>query len=137
MMYLDPKTHVPAFRQIAEQIRRRIVAGTLVEGDRLPPIRMLAREVGVNRNTAARAIQLLESEGLVRTRVGRGTFIATPSGATSREDRESIVDALLDRVLYEAKMIGFPLEEMGWRLSRRIERMRSRPDASRSPGNDA
>ena len=128
MMYLDPKTHVPAFRQIAEQIRRRIVAGTLVEGDRLPPIRMLAREVGVNRNTAARAIQLLESEGLVRALVGRGTFIAARSGAPSRGEREAIIDALLDRVLYEATMIGFPLEEMGWRLSRRIERLRGRPD---------
>jgi len=137
MFDLDPQTHVPAFRQIAEQIRRRIAVGTLAEGERLPPIRVLAQQVGVNRNTAARAIQLLESEGLVRTRVGRGTFIAAPSGTTNRQEREAVVDALLDRVLYEARMIGFPLEEMGWRLSRRIERLRSRPDDSPRTTDDA
>jgi GntR family transcriptional regulator/MocR family aminotransferase len=65
----------PVYQQIASQIRERIEGGQLGEGDRLPPIRELARSLGVNRDTVALAYDELVSEGVLEATVGRGTFV--------------------------------------------------------------
>jgi len=119
---LDPTSHVPLYLQIVEQVRRLVALGGLRPGDRLPSVRDLAVRARVNRNTAARAIQELERDGVVRTRVGHGTFIeAGGSGAIDPARREKALEAALDRLVVEAHTLGVPLEELGWRLSRRID----------------
>lgn len=126
MIVIDPASPVPRYLQIVEQVRRLIALGALRAGDRLPTVRELAVQVRVNRNTAARAIRELESAGLVRTRVGQGTFVSAEAGPVDRASRDANVDRLLDRLLVEAHTLGLPLEELGWRLSRRIDRFRQR-----------
>jgi GntR family transcriptional regulator len=118
---LDSSSPVPLYLQIADRVRREVALGALLPGQRLPTIRELALLAKVNRNTAARAVQLLESEGLVRTRVGQGTFLEASRGPIDPSRRDSIVDDALDRLLVEAHTLGLPLEELGWRLSSRIE----------------
>jgi len=84
---VDRETGVPCYRQIAEDIRRRIVTGVLAPGARLPSTRALAGQLGVHRNTIVAAYRLLELEGQVRSAVGAGTFIAgdeNPRRALSR-----------------------------------------------------
>ena len=66
----------PVYRQIADQIRAQIAAERLAVGSRLPPIRELARELQVNRDTVALAYEQLARAGLVESTVGRGTFVA-------------------------------------------------------------
>ena len=66
----------PVYRQIAEHIRAEIAAERLEAGERLPPIRELARRLGVNRDTVALAYEELSREGMVESSVGRGTFVA-------------------------------------------------------------
>ena len=63
------------YRQIADQIRAQIEKGALTEGVRLPPIRRLSGELGVNRDTVALAYETLAAEGWVESSVGRGTFV--------------------------------------------------------------
>jgi 2-aminoadipate transaminase len=65
----------PVYRQIADQIRSQIAVGTLAPGERLPPIRVLAGDIEVNRDTVALAYDELSAEGLVTSTVGRGTFV--------------------------------------------------------------
>ena len=65
----------PVYRQIAEQIRGQVQQGELREGDRLPPIRDLARRLRVNRDTVSLAYESLAAEGLLESQVGRGTFV--------------------------------------------------------------
>jgi DNA-binding transcriptional MocR family regulator len=65
----------PVYRQIADQVRRQIDSGRLGAGMRLPPIRLLARELRVNRDTVALAYEELASQGIVESSVGRGTFV--------------------------------------------------------------
>ena len=122
---LDPRSPVPLYLQIAEQVRRLVALGALRPGDRLPTIRDLAVRTRVNRNTAARAIQLLETEGVVRTRVGSGTFVVE-DGAPRIDGarREEAMEQAIDHLVVEAFTLGVPLEELGWRLSRRIESFR-------------
>lgn len=69
----------PVYRQIADQIRSAIEARSLARGDKLPPIRELARQLGVNRDTVALAYEALARGGFVESTVGRGTFVAASS----------------------------------------------------------
>jgi GntR family transcriptional regulator len=131
MIDLDPASPTPLYLQIAEQVRRLIALGALKPGERLPGVRELAVRARVNRNTAARAVQQLESEGVVRTRIGQGTFVEAAPVQVDRERGESTVDKLIDRLLFEAHNLGVPLEELGWRLTRRIDHFRRARDQER------
>jgi len=70
----------PAYAQIEDRVAEAIAAGDLKAGDRLPPERDLAGQLGVSRMTLRQALQTLERRGLVRRTVGRhgGTFVAEP-----------------------------------------------------------
>lgn len=80
----------PVYRQIADHIRAQVEDGALEEGARLPPIRSLAQELGVNRDTVAIAYEALASEGWVESVVGRGTFVLG-SAAPHFEDEPAAV----------------------------------------------
>ncbi|MEH1126489.1 GntR family transcriptional regulator [Micromonospora sp. CPCC 206061] len=69
-----PRTGTPRYRQVAEELRRRIEAGAIPAGSLLPPESALSREFGISRGTAREAIAALRSEGLVVTEHGRGTY---------------------------------------------------------------
>jgi 2-aminoadipate transaminase len=71
----------PVYRQLAEHIRAQIQAGDLSEGERLPPIRSLAEDLQLNRDTVASAYEALAGEGLIDSVVGRGTFVRSRSGS--------------------------------------------------------
>lgn len=118
---LDPASPLPIYIQIVDQVRRQIAMGSLRPGDQLPTVRELAIKCRVNRNTVARAVQELEREGIVRTRVGQGTFVADGTAAISEIDRDALVDERVDRLLIEAHTLGVPLEQIPSRLWRRIE----------------
>jgi GntR family transcriptional regulator len=70
----------PAYAQIIERIEAAVARGELTAGDRLPPERQLADELGVSRMTLRQALAALESRGLVTRAAGRrgGTFVASP-----------------------------------------------------------
>ena len=68
----------PVYQQIADQIREAVAARRLEAGMRLPPIRELAQQLGVNRDTVAVAYEALARSGVVESTVGRGTFVTDP-----------------------------------------------------------
>ncbi len=72
-------------QQLAERFARAIEAGVLEPGEKLPPTRELAAEVGVNHLTAARVYRRLAEQGYVTARVGRGTFVRSLAPAGSEE----------------------------------------------------
>src|SRR5271168_1696658 len=78
---LDSTSEVPLYRQLGDYVQRLITGGDLQAGDRLPPTRELAGQLGLNRTTVSAAYEWLESEGLIQGAVGRGSFVL---GTTSR-----------------------------------------------------
>ena len=86
------RSDLPIYAQIITQIQQRIVTGQLQPGDRLPSVRDLAAEAGVNPNTMQRAMTELEREGLL---VSGGT-----SGRTVTENPE-VLDEMKERILEE------------------------------------
>jgi len=90
----------PVYRQIADQIREQVESGDMVAGERLPPIRTLASQIGVNRDTVALAYEALSSAGLLESVVGRGTFVyAAPSSGRRVESAEIGLSSQMDRLL--------------------------------------
>jgi DNA-binding transcriptional regulator YhcF (GntR family) len=82
---VDRGSRTPLGAQLAGRIRTAVQNGTLVAGERVPSVRELADMAGVNVNTARAVYARLESEGLVRSEQGRGTFITarSPSGGAA------------------------------------------------------
>ena len=79
----------PVFRQIVDYLRRNIESGRLPAGTKLRPIRLLASELGVNRETVADAYRELETLGLTQSGVGRGTFVLDRPAARRGDPRGS------------------------------------------------
>ncbi len=78
---------MPLYLQIAEAVEERIRSGKFSEGFRLPPVRVLAKQLGVNRGSVALAYSHLGKAGLVRAGLGKGTFVRAETAADdSRED---------------------------------------------------
>lgn len=73
---LSNQDKTPIYEQLENQLRNAILTGQLTEGERLPPIRTLAVDLGVSIITVKRAYQDLENEGYIHTAVGRGSFVA-------------------------------------------------------------
>ncbi|MGC1658677.1 MAG: GntR family transcriptional regulator, partial [Candidatus Acidiferrales bacterium] len=76
-LHLQPESHIPLYVQLRDQLRALVHSGELRDGDRIPASRELAGHLGVHRTTVANAYAELESEGLIRGHVGRGTFICS------------------------------------------------------------
>jgi GntR family transcriptional regulator len=74
-MLIDPKSTIPIFRQIADQLRQAVDSGVYKPGEMLPSQRALAIDIKVNPNTIQRAYEALEREGIVETRRGVGVFV--------------------------------------------------------------
>lgn len=79
---LDPAVELPLYRQLGDALAGAIADGVLDEGERLPSERDLAVSLGVSRTTVVTAYRELESRGLVRGHVGRGTFVCAADEPT-------------------------------------------------------
>ena len=81
--HLDTRSGVPAYLQLAQQVKQALRLGMLDVDDQLPTVREVVEQVIINPNTVLKAYRELEREGLVVSRPGQGTFIVRTLGATS------------------------------------------------------
>ena len=127
-LQLDPASSVPIYAQIVDQVRALVATRAFRPGDKLPSVRELAASLRVNRNTAAKAYQALEADGIVETRAGQGCFIAAGGPRWSRAERYRRIDLSVDRTLIEAHHLEIPLQEVPDIVDRRIKKF-SREEA--------
>jgi molybdate-binding protein/DNA-binding transcriptional regulator YhcF (GntR family) len=98
----------PGYQEIVERLRAEIATGRRRPGERLPPVRELARELGVNVNTVARAYSELARDGAVRSRRGGGTFVtAGVDDVALAERRGERLRALLGEAVLQALSLGY------------------------------
>ena len=121
---IDPKSGVPFYRQIIDQVQFAIADGRLGCGDQLPTVRQLAVELKINPNTVARAYQELEIKGVVSTQMGTGTFIGDEKVEISEVERKRMLDQICTELLSRASAYGFTLEEVIEALGERAEESR-------------
>ena len=97
MIQIDLQSRAPLYEQLQEQIIRLSMLGILDENQQLPSVRALAREVGVNPNTVAKAYQQLEQQGIIYTVSGRGSFVS-PDVLSLQSLRQAALQEVLDAV---------------------------------------
>ena len=102
----------PIYEQIARQIRTQIFAGELSEGDLLPSIRALARDLQISVITTKRAYDELEREGLLNTVGGKGTFVAAQNPELLREKKLEAVERKLAEAVDQARLLGVEPEQL-------------------------
>ena len=83
LLHLDFGSEVPIYQQIRNQIVLGIAGGRLTDGERLPTVRALADECGVNAMTVSKAYQQLKSEGYLRTDRRSGTVVCRPQASAA------------------------------------------------------
>jgi DNA-binding transcriptional regulator YhcF (GntR family) len=101
------------YRQLARQLRDRILAGEWHEGERIPSVRELAVGVGVNPNTVMKSYQALLDRQIIEARRGRGYFVAV--GAKPRildEMKEEFVREELPRIIRTMRVLGLRLSDL-------------------------
>ena len=104
MFRLDPSSRIPVYQQIKEQITELIVMGVFPTESRLPSVRALATETGLNPNTVQKAYQELESEGIIDTVGGKGCFVGGRESAAAAI-RQKAMDELA-QALRQGRLAG-------------------------------
>lgn len=103
----------PIYEQIVRQVRSQILSGELSEGDLLPSIRKLARDLQISVITTKRAYEELEREGFINTVGGKGTFVAAENPEFLREKRMKAVEEKLADAVDQARMLGVGRRQLG------------------------
>ena len=111
---LDHRHPTPLYAQLERGIRAAIATGRLAPGAQLPTVRELAVDLKVNANTVARVYLELERAGVLQTRRGIGTFVASGTAPTLKKSglRDPELRALVQRCLDEAAVRGFSADEV-------------------------
>ncbi len=101
----------PIWAQMVENVKRGIVTGAYGPGERLPAVREMALEAGVNPNTAQRALTELERQGLVYAQRTAGRFVTGDAGTIERLRRE-LADGKVRAFLEDMEALGYSREEI-------------------------
>ena len=102
----------PIYEQICSQIKGKIISGELKEGDALPSIRLLAKELRISVITTKRAYEELERDGFLVTYAGKGSFVAGKNLDLIREEHLRQIEELFCRAKELADQSGLANEEL-------------------------
>ena len=102
----------PIYKQIADQIRDAVLRGELDEGEPLPSIRRLAKELEVSVITTSRAYEELEKAGFITSVPGKGSFVAAQNQELLKEKRLHLLEEKLADAINDAKQMGLTMEEL-------------------------
>lgn len=102
----------PIYEQIISQIKAMIISGELKEGDALPSMRLLAKELRISVITTKRAYEELEREGFIVSITGKGSFVAGTNPDFIKEEQLRKIELLLSEAVDAAKTSGIGLGEL-------------------------
>lgn len=109
---LDPKSGIPFYRQIIDQIKYGIASGNLKIGEQLPTVRYLAVQLKVNLNTVAKAYKELEIQDVLETQQGTGTFISKIEIQISSQEKSQKLQDICNEFSTIAFSYGFTIEDI-------------------------
>ena len=119
---IDSRSPTPLYAQIASRLRVAIASGELGTGDALPSVRNLATQLRVNPATVVQAYRDLESEGLVSTRHGAGTFVQEIGADRKNRERATEARRLVRDLVAKAGGLGITTAELRKAIDEEIKR---------------
>ncbi|MEG0708999.1 MAG: GntR family transcriptional regulator [Longicatena sp.] len=102
----------PLYEQIVIQIKNMIMNNTLQEGDPLPSMRLLAKELRISVITTKRAFEELEREGFIVSLTGKGSFVARKNMEFLKEQQLKIIEEKIQEACGIAKQSGISKDEI-------------------------
>ncbi len=102
----------PIYEQIKEQIKNQILNGSLKEGEMLPSMRFLAKELRISIITTKRAYEDLERDGYIESFTGRGSFVKAVNREMLRENLVCEIEELLEQAIFKANTAKMSYEEL-------------------------
>nr|WP_297532711.1 GntR family transcriptional regulator [uncultured Roseateles sp.] len=110
---INPGSPEPIYRQLVEQLRRRVASGQLVAGQEIPSVRELAQALAVNPMTVSKAFGLMEAEGLVERRRGLPMVVAAQhQKAMKTRGRVDLLRPTLEKAAAEARQLELPPDQV-------------------------
>lgn len=116
-MIINTTSMVPIYEQIVENIKRMIIEGELKNGDVLPSVRTLSKELKISALTVKKAYDCLEEEGYTATVHGKGTYVTGTNAEMLAEQRRFEIQNELEKVVKKAEQYGVSHEEITQLLS--------------------
>ncbi|MBO4696740.1 MAG: GntR family transcriptional regulator [Lachnospiraceae bacterium] len=113
---LNNSSQRPLYEQIEEQLKSQILSGALKEGDALPSMRVLAKELRISIITTKRAYEDLERDGFIVSVTGKGSFVKGLNSGFVRESMLFEIEEMLEKVAEKAEVGGITFEELTERL---------------------
>ena len=102
----------PIYEQIITQIKSLIITGELNEGDALPSMRLLAKELRISVITTKRAYEELEREGFIYSVTGKGSFVAAKNIEFIREEQLRVIEDHMQQIIHAANLCKLDLPEL-------------------------
>ncbi len=114
MISLNYRDARPIYEQVKDGLRRLVVTGAILPGDKLPSVRTLASSLAINPNTIQRAYEALEGEGYLYSVAGKGSFAAEHKDVD--ESRRKTLFSRFDEAAAELLFLGVDVRELTNRL---------------------
>ena len=135
---IDFANGLTIYDQVVRQIKFAVAGQLLKEGEMVPSVREVARELTINPNTVSRAYRQLQDEKVLKSVRGTGLAVAEGAGARCREDRVELIRARLEQVFVEARQSRIDagkLREMVEQQLGAIENPKGLKDGGSLPAN--
>lgn len=120
ILSINVNSRIPIYVQLKEAIKLAIATDKYPPGSQLPTVRQLAVQLKINANTVSRVYLELESEGVLATRQGKGTFVRELP-EIDIAFREKNLNEILDEVIIKASSLGFSPTEILKALEKRLK----------------
>ena len=108
---MEFKDNIPIYLQIEQYLYRQIALGKMKAGEKIPSVRKLALELTVNVNTVQRALQEMNTQGILYTKRGEGNFVTEDTELLSRT-KQSLINNELDEFVQNMEKLGVKQDEL-------------------------
>ncbi|MDE5414359.1 GntR family transcriptional regulator [Alkalihalobacterium chitinilyticum] len=109
---ISNRSKEPIYEQITNQMKSAILSGELQEGEAIPSMRQLAKDLQISVITTKRAYEELEKAGFIYSIVGKGSFVAEQNLEVIREKKLKVIEEQMISVITNSKEIGLSLDEL-------------------------
>ena len=110
-MSCEFQDHLPIYAQLMDTLKRRIITGRYLPGEKLPSVRELAAEAGINPNTVQRAFSELEREGLIYTQRATGKYV-TENADEIKSARQALAKTQVAEFLSNMQSLGYSVGDV-------------------------
>jgi len=121
---IRPNSGLPLYRQIANEVKAAWLRGYVRPGERLPSVRELAAELGLNPTTVVKAYDQLDRERIVVRRQGQGAFVAGGDEPLLPEERDARIGELAQELALEGRRLGFSEKDITDLVRRKLLELR-------------